>query len=73
MELYTGDMIRKLRMLKEEKQAAVAKKMGISQQAYSLLENSKEISLPVLLKVIKALNSNIAELNNVKTLIGKKH
>ena len=72
MDLYTGELIRKLRILKEEKQATVAKKMGISQQAYSLLENSKEISLPVLMKVIKALNSNIIELDKVKNLIPKK-
>jgi transcriptional regulator with XRE-family HTH domain len=41
--MLTGDFLRQLRTLRGIKQTVIAKKLGISQQAYSKLEKCKEI------------------------------
>ena len=44
-----GEMLRRLRSSKGVKQSVLAKKMGITQQAYSKLESAKNISRPLAL------------------------
>lgn len=42
--MFTGEKIRLLRITRHVKQAEMARRMGISQQRYSALENSSTIS-----------------------------
>ena len=72
MNLYKGESIRKLRTLKSVKQTTIAKKIGMSQQAYSLLEKKSEIPVPTFMRIIKCLNSNMEEYLKVKNFPPQK-
>ncbi|MFM9908546.1 MAG: helix-turn-helix domain-containing protein [Chitinophagaceae bacterium] len=63
-----GILIKHLRIAKDLKQATVAHRLGISQQAYSKLENCKEVGILRLSKILKAMDSNEEELNDVRKL-----
>jgi transcriptional regulator with XRE-family HTH domain len=73
MNLYNGESIRKLRTLKSVKQTTIAKKIGMSQQAYSLLEKKSEIPVPTFTKIIKCLDSNMEEYLKVTNSPRKKN
>ncbi|MFM7838127.1 MAG: helix-turn-helix domain-containing protein [Chitinophagaceae bacterium] len=60
--------IKKLRLYKEFKQATVAQRMGISQQAYSKMENSSWVAKGKLPAILQALESNPEELKKVAQL-----
>ena len=60
--------IKKLRLYKEFKQATVAQRMGISQQAYSKMENSSWVAKGKLPVILQALESNHEELRKVAQL-----
>jgi transcriptional regulator with XRE-family HTH domain len=55
-------------MFKEIKQETVAKRLGITQQAYSKLENLDIISGNRLIEILDALNSSLKELEAVNKL-----
>lgn len=63
LPIVTGDTIRRLRKIKGIKQADAAKKMGFTQQAYSKIENSQQISTLKLEQLLTAFNSNVQELS----------
>ncbi|MBY0535898.1 MAG: helix-turn-helix domain-containing protein [Chitinophagaceae bacterium] len=67
-----GIWIKRLRLTKDMKQTAIAKKMGITQQAYSKIENSLWIRKGRLPQILSALESNIEELTKVGELFKKK-
>lgn len=66
--LIPGELVRRLRSSKGVKQSVAAKRMDISQQAYSKLESAESISMPKLLLVIAALESTLHEFETVKNL-----
>ena len=63
-----GELVRRLRNSKGVKQSVAAKRMDISQQAWSKLESAKNISMPKLLLVIAALESILHEFETIKNL-----
>lgn len=63
-----GELVRRLRNSKGVKQSVAAKRMDISQQAWSKLESAKNISMPKLLLVIAALESSLYEFETIKNL-----
>lgn len=65
----SGAHIRLIRHLKGFKQTEAAKKLGITQQAYSKLECCKKLTETKALKVISALNFTIEELDKVKSIV----
>jgi len=52
---FTGNHIRSLRMGKQIKQATVAKKMGITVQRYSQLENNERLPAGRIIEIITIL------------------
>ena len=52
-------------MKKELKQAVIAKRLGITQQAYSKIENSIWIRKGRLPELLEALDSNLEELKRI--------
>lgn len=66
--MYSGLSIKRLRVFREIKQETVAKRLGISQQAYSKLENHALISDERLAEILKALNSSSKELETIMNL-----
>ncbi|MEO8768475.1 MAG: helix-turn-helix transcriptional regulator [Ferruginibacter sp.] len=63
---YTGAYIRVLRHLKGYKQTDAAKKLGISQQAYSKIECRERISDAKIALLIAAFNITIEELDRIQ-------
>jgi transcriptional regulator with XRE-family HTH domain len=61
--------IKKLRQNKDVKQVTVAERMGISQQAYSKLENANWVTKGRLPLILEALDSNPEELNKIAQLL----
>ena len=66
--VITGEIIRSLRQLKGFKQSVAAKKMGISQQAFSKIERAKNICPLKIALLIIALESTAEELEKIKSL-----
>jgi transcriptional regulator with XRE-family HTH domain len=64
-----GQFIRLLRQLKGAKQAVVAKKLGITQQALSKMENCKKVHNEKIQVVIKLLNFSDEDIESVKKLL----
>lgn len=60
--MISGQTLRKLRLLKEMKQTTLAKKLGISQQAYSKLEKCNSIDAQKLAVLLDLLQCSKAEL-----------
>jgi len=63
-----GIWIKRLRTTKDLKQTTVARRLGITQQAYSKLENCEEIGDHRLCEVLKAMDSNKDELITISRL-----
>ena len=66
--MVTGLLIKHLRIAKDLKQANVAKRLGISQQAYSKLENGQEVDTHRLSDILKAMDSTEEDLNEIRQL-----
>jgi transcriptional regulator with XRE-family HTH domain len=64
-----GQLIRLLRQLKGAKQAVVAKKLGITQQALSKIENCKKVHAEKLRAVICLLNISEEDVESIKQLL----
>jgi transcriptional regulator with XRE-family HTH domain len=64
----SGQFIRLLRQLKGIKQSVVAKKLGITQQALSKLENCKKVNYAKIQAIIAVLNFSEEEVEQVKKL-----
>ena len=67
-----GTWIKWLRLTKEVKQSAIAGRMGITQQAYSKIENADWVNRKRLPQILSALESNPDELIRVAELFSKK-
>ena len=66
--MSNGTWIKRLHITKEIKQSTVARRIGISQQAYSKLEHCTEIDVHRLTEILQAMDSNEEELNEVSKL-----
>lgn len=64
----SGENIRNLRLLKGFKQSSVAKKLGITQQAYSKLEAGAAVSESKAMEILAVFESNEKELEMVLKL-----
>jgi transcriptional regulator with XRE-family HTH domain len=64
-----GQLIRLLRQLKGVKQAVVAKKMGITQQALSKMENCKKVQYGKIEAIVNLLGFSEADVESVKKLL----
>jgi transcriptional regulator with XRE-family HTH domain len=60
--------IKRLRVHKEFKQSTVAQRLGITQQAYSKLENADWVAKGRLPLILEALESNPEELRRIAEL-----
>lgn len=66
--MYSGSVIRKLRLLKGFNQKGIAKKLGITQQAYSKLEKADRVSSEKFSKVVETLQCSANDLQIATTL-----
>lgn len=66
--MYSGICIKRLRVFKEIKQETVAKRLGISQQAYSKLENCEQISNERLVEILAAMGCTVTDLESIINL-----
>jgi transcriptional regulator with XRE-family HTH domain len=65
----SGQFLRLLRQLKGVKQTVVAKKMGITQQALSKMENCKRVQHHKIETIIKLLGFSEEDVENVRKLL----
>ncbi len=63
--MYTGEILKKIRLLKGLNQKGIAKKLGITQQAYSKLENNGHFDEKKFMQLIKAIGCSDKELEIV--------
>jgi transcriptional regulator with XRE-family HTH domain len=66
--MINGEILRRLRTIKGIKQASVAKELGITQQAYSKIEKSKnidEIKINSLLAILEIGKDDYEELKKI--------
>ena len=68
--MYYGEYLKKIRLLKGLNQSGVAKKIGITQQAYSKLETHTSIDEKKFMEIIKAMECSEMELELVKNYSG---
>lgn len=73
MKMYTGEMIRKLRLLKEFTQKGMAEEMGITQQAYSKLEKRIFISEEKWQIIVRILQYSEHEIIVFMKMLGRKN
>jgi len=64
--MLSGDLLKKLRMIKGLNQSGIAKKMGVTQQAYSKLEKSRHINDQKFKIIIKALQCSDKDIEWIK-------
>jgi transcriptional regulator with XRE-family HTH domain len=64
--MYTGELLKKIRLLKGLNQSGIAKKIGITQQAYSKTEKNDKIEEKKFIQIIRALGCSDKELEIVK-------
>jgi len=67
-----GMLIKLLRTTKHIKQKTICKKLGISQQAYSLIENKEYIEKEMLQKILAALQTTPEAFEALKKILSKK-
>jgi transcriptional regulator with XRE-family HTH domain len=65
--MISGQCLRLLRLMKGIKQETIAKRLGISQPAYSKLENSNKLREERVQKVLNALSSTWEDLKKVSS------
>jgi DNA-binding XRE family transcriptional regulator len=65
----SGQLIRLLRQIKGVKQSVLAKKLGITQQAFSKLENCKSLHTEKLQAIIQALGVSDEDVESAKKLL----
>ena len=65
--MYSGEVLKKLRLLKGLNQNGVAKKLGITQQAYSKIENNGSMDEKKFLQIIKSIDCSDRELEIVRS------
>jgi transcriptional regulator with XRE-family HTH domain len=67
--LVSGETIRRLRQLKGIKQAVAAKRLGITQQAYSKIESCKILSENKLKAVLNIFEITPGDIENIQSLL----
>jgi transcriptional regulator with XRE-family HTH domain len=68
--MESGKFIRQVRQLKGLKQETVARRLGITQQAYSKIENANQIEKNTEKKILSAMQISEAEITKIKLIIG---
>jgi transcriptional regulator with XRE-family HTH domain len=69
LDYQPGKLFKLLRNLREIKQDAAARKLGVKQQAVSKLENSKKISGKKFNEIIAAFNFTQEEIETAKKFL----
>lgn len=64
--MYNGDYLKKIRLLKGLNQTGIAKKLGITQQAYSKMENHGNIDEKKFTEIIKIIGCAERELEIIR-------
>jgi len=64
--MFAGRTIRHLRLLKDFSQKGIARKLGISQAAYSKLEKRKKVEGLVLERILKIMRCSVSDLEHVE-------
>lgn len=67
--MITGELLRKLRLIKDIKQETMAEKLGITQPRYCHLEKKEKIQGDLLRKLIKALDYTTEEVEEMTKLL----
>jgi transcriptional regulator with XRE-family HTH domain len=70
--MYTGETLKKIRLLKGLNQNGIARKMGITQQAYSKIEKNGVIDERKFLHIMKIIGCSNKELDIVKNYPPRK-
>ena len=70
--MNNGIIIKLLRTAKGIKQKAVCLQLGVSQQAYSLIEKKEYIERDILQKILAAMQSDLQEFEEVKKVLTSK-
>jgi len=65
--MYSGEVLKKIRLLKGLNQNGIAKKLRITQQAYSKLENNGCLSEGKFMQLVKAIGCTDKKLELVKS------
>lgn len=66
--MYSGDTLKKLRLIKGLNQKGIAQKLGITQQAYSKIENLEKIEDEKVAYILKKLNWAFIEIDEIKMM-----
>jgi transcriptional regulator with XRE-family HTH domain len=69
LPLVSGETIRRLRQLKGIKQAVAAKRLGITQQAYSKIESGRLLSENKLQAVLAIFEITPKDIENIQSLL----
>ncbi len=67
--MYTGETLKRVRLLKGLNQKGIAKQLGISQPAYCKLEKRKNIDPARLQKILQLMHCNSDELSILEKLL----
>ncbi len=64
--MYNGGLLKKIRLLKGLNQKGIAKKLGMTQQAYSKKENNGALSEKEFMHIMKFIGCSTKELEFVR-------
>ena len=65
--MYSGEVLKKIRLLKGLNQNGIAKKLRITQQAYSKLEKNSSLNEEKFMHLVKAIGCSDKELEIVRS------
>ena len=71
--MSSGELLKKIRLLKGLNQNGIAKKLGITQQAYSKLEQHDEIDEKKFRQLIKIIGCSDKEVELIKSYPPRKN
>jgi transcriptional regulator with XRE-family HTH domain len=64
--MYSGLVIKSIRVFKKKSQREIAEKLGITQQAYSKLEEKEWIDRNLTIRLIQILGCSIEEIEELE-------
>lgn len=65
--MYSGETLKMIRLLKGLNQNGIAKKLGITQQAYSKIENNGSMNEKKFMQIVKSIDCTERELEIVRS------
>jgi transcriptional regulator with XRE-family HTH domain len=67
--LCSGENLKHLRLLKDYSQKGIARKLGISQPAYSKMEKRRKVNDAQLEKILKIMHCDLKDLENIQKVL----